>query len=298
MNETFNARLLFFTQLRRDPLVRDLGTEATIRELVDTIVEYKDLANRVAYLLRRQQKSVAENLNNAHLSLKESHNPETEHLFEEFAKDPDSFLDQRATPIELNFSDVQAIAYTVGTYQDRRSLLQRLFRTENPLDSRVKEHLQLYKDYLQTGKLNPRYFDEDVIPHIIAATNPLTHILSRARSLNKMFEKSVDYLNRQGALLRLAKSGELILAFYAQEDRNLLEKGFRDYDMGPFLTANDKRLTSRQIKKVAGYLQRQATIDGLLFKTLYLASLIIKGYPDPKVETERTHQEYLNCQTL
>lgn len=297
MELTFeNKKLLFYTGLRTDELVKSLGAERAVRDLVEIMTDYMDIANQVNYLFDQQKKkSVGGDLDNLGTSLEKVDDPEIKASFERIIKMFEAISNQRPKPMVLDFSDVQAIAYAVGTYQDGRSWLERTFTNENPLDPRVREHSQYYEGFQQTGTLKCWYFDEDVVPHIQIAANPDMQMDLRAKSLDEMFRKCCDYVNRQGTLLQLADKRDSINSHYADESLNHLKRGFRDHDWS-WLTANwkDEELTTQQTKEVAGYFQRQAEIDGLLFKTLHLACLRLRGDSDPVGTTEKLHQEFMD----
>ena len=117
----------------------------------------------------------------------------------------------------------------------------------------------------------------------------------RAESLNEMFKKCCDYVNRQGTLLQLADARDGIHSFYADEIWDHLKRGFRDHDWS-WLTANWRyeELSMRQTREIAGYLRRQAEIDGILFKTIYLACLKFRGDFDTVEETEKLYRGFMD----
>jgi len=259
MENTFNnTKLLFYTDLRADELVQGLKADLTER-----IITYMDHANQANYTLQRQKKK-------------------------KLAQNIKKLQEQRQKPIALDFADVQAVAYLVGTYQDSRSWLQRKLTSETPLDVRVKEYAAHYERFKQTGNMEYEYFDKKTIDHIFVAANSAIQTDLRSKSLDKMLGKCCDYMNRKGNLLRMAEARGTILNHYQNERSAQLKRGFKDHDWS-WLTANwqEERLSRTETEKLAGYFQRQAEINGILFKTLYLACLKLQGNPNPEQEIEK-----------
>ncbi len=264
MEITFNnAKLLFYTDLRADELVQGLKAERPIRDLTERIITYMDHANQANYTFQRKKK-------------------------ERLAQNIKKLQEQRQKPIALDFADVQAIAYLVGTYQDSRSWLQRKFTSANPLDARVQEYAWHYERFKQTGNIEHGYFDKKTIDHMFVAADSEIQMDLRSKYLNKMFEKCCDYMNRKGNLLRLAEARDTILKHYHDERLDQLKRGFEDNDWS-WRTANwqEERLSRTETKELAGYFQRQAKINGILFKTLYLTCLKLQGNPNPEQATEK-----------
>lgn len=297
METTFeNAKFLFYTGLRTDELVQNLGTERVIRDLVETMTVYMNHAIQANYPFQRQKKeNVGSHLDDLAAKLEKHDNPEIKELFGKVSECFKTLLEKQTKSMILDFADVQAIAYSVGTYRDERSWLQKTLTAENPLDAKVREYAQHYDAFRQTGQLRFRYFDEDVVPHIAIAANPDMQKDLRTESWSEMFKKCCNYVNRQGTLLKLADKRDSIHSYYADESWNKLKRGFKDHDWS-WTTTNwkEERLSRRQTKEVAGYFQRQAEVDGILFRTLYLACLRLQGDPNPEEATERSHQSFMD----
>lgn len=275
MAMTFSsAKLLFYTQLRQNKLVQAMGAENKIRDLVETLTIYADCVNQANFSFQKQKKKemrkTAENCRGI-IDKINTNAPETvRRPFEKFIECAEALVDRRARPIVLDFSDVQTIAYAVGTYKDERHWLQRVFTTENPLDSIVKKYEQHYEEFKRTGTLTLNYFDTDVIPDILIAANTEMQMDLRAKSLVEMFKKCCNYVNRQVWLLQLA------------DQRNAI-------------TGNsNERISKKHANEIAGYFQKQAMIDGLLFRTLHFVCLKLRGDPEPLEATEKTYKEFMD----
>ncbi|VVB77826.1 Uncharacterised protein [uncultured archaeon] len=296
METTFdNAKILFYSGLRKDDLVKSLGTETEVRNLVETMIDYVDHANHANYELSRQKKkNVVEPLNNIKGILEKIDDPKIKVTLENVSKGFEAIFNKKSKPMVLDFYDAESIAYAVGTYQDKRSLFKRAFTTENPLDVVVREHEDHYIHFKQTGDLKLKYFDKDIIPHIEVAANIAIQMDMRAKSLDEMFKKCCKYLNREGTLLKLSDTRNSIHSYYTDKAWNQLKRGFKgDWS---WLVANweEPKLSKKQTSEIAGYFKRQAEIDGLLFKTLHFACLKLRGDPGPEETTENLYQGFMD----
>lgn len=294
MISTFdNAKYSFYIDLRVDELVQSLGAEKPIRDLTERIITYLDHANQANYTFQRQRKMKGKHsLENLDSSLQDKGTDKITELLGKVTKSVEELQEQKMRPLALDFADVQAIAYHVGTYQDSRSWLQRKFTSVNPLDALVQEYAEHYEQFKQTGDIKHKYFDEEVVSHINIAANDDMQMNLRAKSLDEMLLKCCDYINRKGDIMILADAAGIIHSYYADEARDNLKRGFKDKDWS-WLTANwkEERLSIKEIKQLAGYLQRRSEINGIRFKTLYLAYLKLKGANNPEQTTEELYQK-------
>ena len=263
--------------IRKDDTVRITGSERRIRDLTESMITYANHANQANYLSQRQEKkAVNMYLEDACKKLENDGNLEKLSAFKGASEEIRNHIDYQFAPIELNFSDVQNIAYSMGVYYDSRSWFQRVLMAENPLDARVQEHEKHYERFKETGFFKENYFDEDFVSNlsIVVGSNEQTDL--RRKCLRGMFEKAGDYINRQRNLLRLADSKYDVFMYYA--DGNYGEDS----------------LLSKEIKEVVGCFRKQAEIDGILFKASYFAYLKLQGDPNPEEEAEKAQQAFMN----
>jgi hypothetical protein len=291
METAFNtAKLEFFTEIRRDELVQSMGREQSIRDLVESMILYQDHVNHANLLFQNRKLAEArKDLGSIGQGFKRRGNQENIQKFEDASKRYEDIFDKRARPVVLDFSDIRSIAYTVGTYQDKRGWFEKICKPQNPLDARVNELSADYLNLHETGDVTVSDFDEDVQSDLIIACDPEADTDLRISSLNSLIKKGCEYMNRKGKLMQMADNMEIIHRYYAVERKDDRSRGFTGYG-----ALEKERLTWRQTREIQEYFQRQGAIDGLHFKTLYHACSFMKGNPDPSDATERLHQEFID----
>jgi len=297
MELAFNAeKLCFYSDIRKDDLVKRLGAESRIREVGELMVDYVKHFNRAAHYWHDDALKVirlaCENLEEALAGVDD---PECVKLLSEVNKiGIDTLGDSKYVPTILNFNDFRAMAYAVGTYRDDRGFLKKIISRENPLDPILKKYAEHYLDFQNGGSLRVNYFDEDIREDIVVAMSDKSEVNSVKHSLNKIINKSSEYANRQGSLLRLADLKNSIIGYYAKQGLDLLERAYGgDTSWATSCWGNDD-LDVKDIDRVTGYFKRMAEINGFRFKLLHSTYFGIRGDSSPFERTERVYQNLMD----
>ncbi len=267
-------KLRFYSELRN---VQNMNAEEKIRDLTEKILKYIDHAE-LAIIDHSDYRKQEESIDKRYATV-------------ELNKGRSILIDVNAgllnkKPTLLEFQDIKEIAYNQGIYKDNRGLIDRVLRKENPLDPRLNKHIKGYEEF-KNNRILSRDNSEDYVDLFI-----FTHLnvnLKKELSLNPLKEvsnKCCNYLNRDIKLLRLASLTEAIFKYYDGKLLHYREKGLKDYDWQGYISFKNEKMSDNDVVKIAKCFEKQAAIDSLLFKTIFLALLRNTGITRPEEYTE------------
>lgn len=288
MQTEFNdAKLNFYTFLRKDKLVQSLGAEMKIRELTQKIILYNNHLDRAENVYEIMRLSQGED------QIKKRDKPSGGlKIYLQDGSVVELGKDEMCKDRALDFADVRSIAYCVGTYQDKRNLIQRVFIKENPLKERLGDCRLDYNRFKKTGVLESECIGEDLIDEWGLERRVDANHLSKHPTLG--ITRCCDYLNRSASLIRMANSGGVIKNYYSDEHIDFLSKELNGgSDPVTILSMREKKLTSKEIDQIAGYFRYQAEIDGVISKMLYTHFLRLRGETDLEGKAEEFYREYM-----
>ncbi len=286
-----DAKLNFYMSLRKDELVKSLGTEMKIRELTEKITLYKDHLNRAENVY-----DIMDSFQKGDHEKKQGRSPGGLKIYLQDG----SFIEFDGTEIYagkfLDFADVKGITYCIGTYQDKRNLIQRLLIKENPLEERVKEYMLCYKRFKKTGVFEAKYIGEDLMNEVGCDLEGKLGKEPGSRSLSRItVHACCEYISRGVNLVGIANSGEVIKGYYSDEKSDFLNKGIKGgLDEGTIRSMQEKKLTNKEIDQIAGYFRYQAEINGFISRMLYTHFLKLNGDTDLEGKAEEFCGCYMN----
>lgn len=296
-NQLSNDRLVFYSKLRRDPLVKELNAENTIRSVRNLIMSYFNLVNMAILSYKNvvldelgdedNLIEIAKSMGIADID-EERLIEEKEETYSKAIK----IIEISCQPYKINSEDINSIAYHAGIDLVKRNGRSRRAKRKHPLEDRIREIESDYRAMLKTCTFRRDYFDDDSNYYLKLLSHPNLTESSTIKSVKAIIKNSLGYLNRSYALLRLADSEEVLIAYRETEylrSNNLLDEEDNDVSLIDF--ENSGILTEDKIKKGSSLLRKQAKINELRFKQLY--SFIWNGskQEDPERLVEETYQK-------
>lgn len=175
-----DEKLLFYSDIRNDDLVKRLGAEQRIRNLVELMAVYLRRANQ-GYFFYLRNNGIPQD-------------------------------DPGAIPLSLAFYDVKEIAYAVATHEDERGFFKRVFKPLSPLDYIIADLERHHAFVEETEDVEFGHFDDDTAAYLAIAMDP-ENIFSkqmRTESLTEVITQAVEHVQQQSNLLRLADNRVLV----------------------------------------------------------------------------------------
>ena len=298
METTFDNQMFeFISSIRQESSVGKT-TEKTIRKNIDSIIHYRDAANKVRYLVyNRNKKAFAEAERNALEAISLSDNEEDKRDAQQFIDTVRPEMVKEFDPITFSFSDVAEIACTLGMYVDERSWLKRNFTRECPMKKRLEAYVENFEFSKSKQNFDPELFDAETEEALLIASDGEKPDSERVIAGNEMIVKSCEYINRYGQLRLAYDCRDDIIAYHEEEDWKSAGREARN-EMKFFLFGDSEPFIKRT-KILGDLIKKQAEIDAIRFKILNICTNRLKGFEDPIEEMERAYQgfidSYKNC---
>ncbi len=272
-----SEKLKFYSELRNNEFVHSLNAEERIKELTEKILVYVYHAE-LAIIDNPDYRKQEQNIERRYATIR-------------LNKGRSILVDVEAgllykKPTLPEFQDIKEIAYEQGIYKDNRGLIDRVLRKEHALDQRLNRHIKGYELFKNKRILSNDNFEDYV--NLFIFTN-LNLDLKKELSIDPLKEvssKCCDYLNRDIKLLRLASLPETIFQYYDNKLSHYKEKGVKNADWQGYISFKNEKMSDKDIRRIAECFEKQAKIDSLLFKTIFLALLRKTGISKPEGYTE------------